>query len=257
MAYNFGSGKVLVTPEFDEFGVEIPVDERNPLIVGTVQEASLDFNKETKELFGSDSQFAKAIATGQMSIGGKVKFGQINADVLSAVFFGKTLTNGIYAINYDSVGTVIPSGGTVTVTPPKAGDFESNKGVILKAGSVAMKRVASSPSAGQYSVNEGTGEYTFATADVGKVVFITYAYTATSTSAKNATFSSIAMGLTPSFQLDLDINYGGKDTTFSLLKCVSSKLTYATKYNEFTTPEFEFKAQQNEDGDVIRIGAPV
>lgn len=257
MAYNFGSGIVIVTPEVNEFGVEIPVDEQSPLIVGTVQEASVDFTKETKELFGSQSQFAVAIATGQMSIGGKVKFGQINADVLSAVFFGKSLTSGIYAVKYDSVGSVIPSNGEVTVTPPSSGDFEFNKGVIFKAGYKALKRVASAPATGEYMVDEATGDYTFAVADAGKVVYINYSYTATSTSSKNGTFGSLEMGLTPSFRLDLNIKYENKDTVFSFMKCVSSKLTYATKYNEFTAPEFEFKAQQDNNGDVIRIGAPL
>lgn len=252
MSYNFGSGFVFVEQLYDNLGNLIPVNQRTPLIVGTVQEANIDFSSDAKELFGSDSQFAKAVARGKMSISGKIKFGAITGDSIAALFFGNAMDNGKYGIFFDNVGTVIET-SPIVIAPPYAGSFASAKAVFYK-NSKSLKRVPSTPAVGQYSVDESTGTYTFATGEAGNVVYICYSYTAVSTLSRKTTIKAVAMGLTPSFRLDLYTRFDGKDTVLSFNKCISKKFSFNTKMDDFTLPEVDFNAVQDENGEVMEIG---
>ncbi|MFX7021362.1 hypothetical protein ABTI29_21025, partial [Acinetobacter baumannii] len=74
---------------------------------------------------------------------------------------------------------------------------------VTDAKAIPLKRVASAPATGQYSVDAATGAYTFAAADAGKTVFISFKYTATVAGAKSGVVSNLDMGYTPEFSVDL------------------------------------------------------
>ncbi|MFH4180992.1 hypothetical protein WDA55_23325, partial [Acinetobacter baumannii] len=76
---------------------------------------------------------------------------------------------GIETVSQTINGEVIPAGGTVTPVVPNSGTFVKDLGVT-DAIAIPLKRVASAPATGQYSVDAATGAYTFAAADVGKTV---------------------------------------------------------------------------------------
>ena len=65
--------------------------------------------------------------------------------------------------------------GPYTVTVANAASFEEDLGV-LKDGTTPMTKVVSGPVSGQYSVDEGTGTYTFAAADQLDTLAISYRY---------------------------------------------------------------------------------
>jgi hypothetical protein len=246
----FGAGLMWATPKTDSKGNAL--SNETPVMIGTLQEGSVEISFEQKFLYGSDSKFPKAVAQGKGSIKGKAKMGEIKGSIFANILFGQTITSGLQSVEFDTVGSSIPSVGlTITPTVPNSGVYLNDLGVIFKTGARPLKKVASTPAAGEYSVNQATGVYTFNTADANKVVFINYSYTATVVDAVKSTVVSELMGYTPSFELDLYMPFDGKSLILHLYKCVCPKLSLATKLDDFTLPEFDFEAFANESGNVM------
>lgn len=244
--YAFGSGVLWGTPLTDAAGNSI--SNPSPVIFGVLQEASVDISFENKTLHGQN-QFPVAVGRGKGKISGKAKAAQINGSILNSIVFGQTVTNGIQSAVYDTVGATIPASPfTITPTVPGSGTWLADLGVIGPDG-VPFTRVASGPTAGQYSV--AAGVYTFAAADTAKKVFINFSYTATSTTAKKSTVVNQLMGYSPTFKADLYMPYQGKSLVLSLPACISTKLMLATKLDDFMVPEFDFEAFADASGNVL------
>jgi hypothetical protein len=110
-----------------------------------------------------------------------------------------------------------------------------------------MSRVASSPASGQYSV--AAGVYTFASADAGKSVLIYYDYTVAA-SGNTITINNQLLGVQPFFKIVLSTSYNNKQLTMTLNRCVSSKMAFGTKQEDFLVPDFDFNAFAD-DADVV------
>jgi hypothetical protein len=242
----FGSGVLYGIPTADANGNAIA--NPTPIKFGTLQNVSVDISFENKSLYGQ-SQFPVAVGRGKGKIAGKAQFAGINGATLNHLFFGQTLAAGIIGIVNDVVGTVIPSTPfTITPTVPNSGTWTLDLGVVDSNG-VPMTRVASAPATGQYSV--AAGVYTFAAADTGKTVFINFEYTATSTVAQKSTVNNLLMGYAPTFRCELSTPYAGKQLALTLFNCISSKMTFATKQDDFIVPEFDFDAFANGSNQVM------
>ena len=247
--YGFGAGALYGTPLTDAFGVAIA--NPTPILFGVLQDVSIDISADVKELYGQN-QFAEAIGRGKAKISGKAKFGRINGYLLNSLFFGQTMTSSIVADVNDTVGSLIPTTPfTITVTPPNSGTWSQDLGVRNNVGN-PMVRVASAPVTGQYTV--AAGVYVFAAADVGLLVFISYQYTAASTVAKTSTVANVAMGAAPTWQCDLSDGYLAGSTTLTLFRCLATKLSFATKQDDFMIPELDFSAFVNPAGQILRWG---
>jgi hypothetical protein len=248
--FAFGAGNLYVTQLQDANGNSISNPTPYPLLV--LQEGSIDLSSDTKELYGQN-QFPVAVGRGKSKIQIKVKPARIIAAVWNAIYFGQTLSSGLIANFTDTTGSVIP--GTpyqVTITPPTSGTFAADLGVIDGATGRPLLRVASAPATGQYSVNVGTGVYTFAAADTAKTMYINYQYTTSSaTTGQKMTVANLSMGYVPTFRTDLTVSYLGKITTFQFPLCVSTKFAFPLKNEDFTMPEFEFSAFDNGSGTVM------
>lgn len=248
MQHAFGSGLLYGIPLTDAAGAAI--SNPTPQRFGTLQEVSIDVSYDVKQLYGQN-QFPVAIGRGKGKITGKAKFAQLNGALVNSLFFGQTLSSGILKVVNDTTGAVIP--GTpfqVTPTVPDSGTWETDLGVVNSSG-VGLTRVASSPATGQYSVSAGV--YTFAAADAGQTVFINYRYTASSTSAKKMTITNQPLGYIPTFRVEFNANYGGKQLVISLPNAVSNKMSFATKLDDFMVPEFDFEGQADSSGNVMTI----
>jgi hypothetical protein len=248
--YNFGAGVCWGTPTADANGNAIT--NGTPLMLAVTQEASVDISGDIKELYGQN-QFPVAVGRGKMKITGKVKYGQFNGAVLNSLFFGQTMTSSLVAVVSDTVGATIPATPfQITPTVPGGGTWATDLGVRDSNGN-PMTKVASGPTTGQYMV--AAGVYTFATADTGKVVFISYGYTATSTVAKTSVVSNLPMGAAPTFRWDFYNQLGGNGLNLTLFSCVSSKLSLGTKLDDFMIPELDFSAFADNLGRVIQWGS--
>lgn len=250
MQYTFGSGNLYGVPLTDAVGNAIA----NPTIIkfGTLQECSVEFAFDVKELYGQN-QFPVAVGRGKGKVSCKAKFAQIFAQAYASLFFGQSTTMGVEITNYiDTVGSQIPSSSpyTITPTPPNAGTFLEDRGVHDTSG-LPMERVASMPAAGQYSFAAGT--YTFSSADAGKTVFIDYTYSKASTNAQRLQVTNQPLGYIPTFKAELYAPYLGKSLVLTLPACVATKLSFPTKLDDFTIPEFDFSAFADSTGVVVDL----
>lgn len=244
----FGSGLLWGTPLTNASGTVVA--NPTPLIFGTLQDTEIDIKYELKQLHGQN-QFAVAVGRGKASVTGKAKLADIRAGFLETIVFGSTGSNGLTSAVYDTVGSAVPTTPfTITVAPPSSGTFAGDLGVIDSTTGRAMARVASAPAAGQYMVNTSTGLYTFAAADVAKVMYISYRYTATSTVARNITINNLPMGYAPTFRADFYGPYDGKSAILTLNKCISEGFKLGAKNDDFTVPEVGFTAFADQAGIV-------
>jgi hypothetical protein len=248
-SFGFGSGVVWGTEQSDAYGNAIA--NPTPILFGVLQDIMIDFSGDTKDLYGQ-SQVAYTVAAGKMKITGKAKWAQVNMATIANLFFGQSYASGLLSDNFDTTGAVIPTTPfAITPTVPVAGTWSVDLGVRDIYGN-QWTRVASAPAGLQYSV--AAGVYTFPAATAGQTVFISYQYTATSTTAKTATFVAPPMGTKPVFRCDFSLGYQANATTMSLFQCVATKFSLSTKLDDFLTQELDFSAFQNGAGQVFSLG---
>lgn len=234
----FGSGKLIAVPTNLADGS--PILTPTPVRLGSMQDVSVDMSVEMKKLYGA-KRYPIAVGQGKGSVGVKAKYVEIDSKILGSLFYGKTATAGIKAAVFD-FAAAIPAGApyTITVAPPNTGTFVNDLGVFFAATGVQLTRVASAPATGQYSVS-AAGVYTFAAADAGKSVGLSYEYSSSGT-GDIFRITNDVMGYTPSFTLLLQAGYDGKNLVMKLNRCVSGKLNLPFKNDDFAQYDFEADA---------------
>lgn len=238
MQANFGTGALIAAKTIDSLGNAIA--NPTPLKFGELSDVTIDIQRDLKLLYGT-FMYPVAGGAGKGKVELKAKFARIAGQVFNDLFFDNTLTTGTgTSAVIDTTGTAIPSTPfTITPTIPGSGTWARDLGVADSNG-IPMKRVASAPTTGQYSV--AAGVYTFAAADTGKIVYINFSYTSTSANSKQIAIVSPLMGQAPTFSIDLPGTYGGKAVYYRFLSCMSSKLTLDPKQDDFQTNDLDFTA---------------
>lgn len=243
MARHFGSGVLWATPMQDAVGNAVA--NPTPFQFGILQDIGIDASFDEKLLYGSNS-FPVDSARGKGKISLKAKFANINILPLTAAFFGQSAVTGLITSVNDAVGQ--PAAASISIAPPGGATYFANLGVRSDAAGTPLIRVASAPSTGQYTT-DGAGAYVFATADVGKTIFIDYQYM-TSAAGKLLTVTNLPMGLSPTFSLDMSMVRNGKVLTLKWPKVTSSKLAMSTKQEDFMIPELDMSAMAD-DNNVV------
>lgn len=221
-----------------------------PQSFGTLQNVSLDISWTTKELFGQYN-FPVAVGQGNCKITGKAASANIQAKLFNDIFFNGTLSTGETAVAVRETGTV-PASTPWQITVTNGATFVEDLEVLDATTGLPLIKVASAPTTGQYSVATG-GVFTFASADAGKSVLISYSYTVAA-SGQKLSLSQQLVGQAPTFTLVLAGGYTASGSTLPGLKlysCTASKLSFATKMNDFAIPNFEFMAFANNAGQVL------
>lgn len=240
--YGFGSGVL--------FGTRNDVANATPIDFGALQDISLDFSFNLKELHGQ-SQFPLSIARGSGKIGGKAKTGRLSGKMFNDLFFGETISTGqAEATAYHEAGSI--PGTPYTITVANGATFVRDLGVVYALTGLPLKLVAAAPTTGQYSVNVATGAYLFAAADTLLGVLISYGYSIAAT-GQSFTINNQLLGVTPTFGVKLYAPYGGKQLNVNLFKCVSSKLAIPTKLEDFMITEIDFSAFANAAGVIGNV----
>jgi hypothetical protein len=244
----FGSGVLIATPS----GANA-----TPVQFGALQDVSLDFSFSSKQLFGQ-YQFPIAFARGEGKITGKAKFANIDGPLYNNCFFGQTLNAGQKLWAYNEAGSVASS-SPYTYTTVNASAFDADLGVVYASSGLALTRVATTPAVGQYTLSAGV--YTFASGDSGKAILVSYSYTQTSSgSGSRAVMGNKLMGVAPTFQIDFyqtNPNVAGAQWSLRLYNCVSTKLSIASKNQDFTIPELDFEAFANVANNIGEINTAV
>jgi hypothetical protein len=248
-----GSGTIWVKPLYDPTGVAYTNPTTILLGGNALQEFDINDTLSSAELYGNLKYPLEVIQTkGKLEIGAKI--GSINLNAMNSIQRNQTVTSGLDAIYWDTTaGTVIPTTPyTITITPPSSGVFAESLSVINATTLRPMSRVASSPTTGQYSVNESTGVYTFASADAGQYVKISYRYTATSTVAQTCTVLNTPIGLTTYFQLYLlQTSATGGIWTRKYPKAMCSDFKRTSKQDGYAISDLKFMAMDDGSGKLM------
>lgn len=244
--YIFGAGSIWGTPLVDAFGNAILNGTPIQLLVS--QEISMDEGSESKKLYGQN-QYPVDVGRGKGNLSVKAKFGQVNGMAINSLYYGQTLSSGLNGYVNDVVGATIPTTPfQITPTVPDSGTWAGDLGVRDSNG-LPMTKVASGPTTGQYMV--AAGVYTFAAADTGKVVYISYAYTATVAGANKTTVMNVPMGAAPIVKLDVFFKKNGKQFNTSYPNAIATKLGWQSKLDDYMIPEIEFECFANAAGVVM------
>lgn len=233
----FGVGTLYGVPLTDAAGAAIA--NPTPVQFGVLQEVQSELSFDEKFLHGAYS-FPADFGRGKGKFSFKAKAADLDALALGSLFFGSNPVAAIAAI-VDNVSAVIP--GTpyqVTPTVPGSGTWVRDLGVRYLSTGIPLRRVASAPTAGQYSV--AAGVYTFAAADTASTVIISFEYSATSTTQYRIDISNTLMGYAPSFIAELSVPYKGKQLTLKMNNCISSKLGLPLKNEDYSIQDFDFQA---------------
>lgn len=235
--FAFGSGVLIGTPS----GAN-----PTPVNFGLVQEVTVDFTSTNKPLFGQNV-YPVAVGQGTRKVTGKAKVAKISGLAMGSLFFGASLSAGQVATAFGEVGSIPATPYQVTVS--NSATWTADLGVIYSATGVPLKRVASGPATGQYSV--AAGVYTFAAADTLLGVLISYNYTISAT-GQQMLMTNPLLGATTTFGVNL---YGVDPTTglgysLQLYACASNKFSFGTKLEDFVMPEFDFDCFVNAAGNL-------
>lgn len=237
--YVFGTGQLF----------SMPIGGGAPLKFGALQDVSTDFSGDIKQLHGQ-YQYPLDVARGKAKVEWKAASGNIDVAAFNTVFFDDNLVEGNELVQvFNETGSIPATPGPYTISVANAANFEMDLGVTLADGT-PMKQVTSSPSTGEYSVSS-SGVYTFATADEGKNVLITYIYE--KSSGGSLTISNKLMGSAPRFQLVLSQVYAGKNFTLVLYSNVADKLSLPLKQDDYLIGEISGQAFANDAGNVGRM----
>jgi hypothetical protein len=239
--YSFGSGVLLGTRTDNTPGANI-----TPVNFGLVQDVTIEETATIKELFGQ-FQLPVAIARGTIKTTGKAKVARISGLAFANLFYGVTPAAGQLATSFAEAGTVAAA-SPYTYTVAFAATFVGDEGVLYATTGLPLTKVSSPTTAGEYSVSSGV--YTFYSADAGKNILVSYTYTISST-GQQFTVANQLLGTTPTFQALFYSTFQGQAISLKLNNCTSSKLSFQTKLEDFTMPEFDFSCFADSAGNVM------
>lgn len=217
--------------------------------LGSIQEFSFDETKNMKELYGS-YQNAIDVATSTIKQTGKMKQAVINAQAYNDIFWNQTLTKGSQTLTAVGEAGSIPATSTYTITVSHSSAYTEDLGVIYADGSAVFQYISTgTPTVGQYTV--AAGVYTFAAADAGKAVSISYRYTGTG--GNTITDSTKLIGDTTVFSLLYVTQHSGKELSIEFYKVISNKLAMSFKHEDFMIPELDLAMFANDAGNVKTV----
>lgn len=230
MEFGFGSGLLTGLRNDASAGVATPVR------FGALQDVSIEFNGDIKELF-STQQFPIDVARGKTKIMGKAKVAQIRGDLYNSIFFGQTLASG--GVKYAYNESVASGVALYTVANAAGGTPITDEGVFFVSTGDQLTFVTTAPTTGQYNVNVNTGVYTFNATQTGGL-YVNYLYI--TTAGFNIAIGNPFMGTTPQFKMTLFQPFEGNQIVLILNKCVSSRLTFPTRIDDYVIQDIDFSA---------------
>lgn len=206
---------------------------------GALQDVSLEINAKTEALRGQ-FQFPLEQARSEMDASLKAKFGYISGAIYASLYFGATPIAGTVKMAYNETGA-IPAATPFTIVVANATNFVDDYGVTYASSGDPLEWVDENPAQGQYSVDLATGTYTFAAADEGVSVQITYTYKS-STAGSTIAVPNNLQGVQPVFGLLLQRSYNGEGERIFLPNCIAGKLTLPTSMGKFAISELDLSA---------------
>jgi hypothetical protein len=221
------------------------IDILTPITFALIESVTLDFQFKLKELY-SQSVYPIAGGASTGKITGKAKIASISGPIMNNLFWGATAPGTGLAIN-QYVPFTIPASTPFTVTPA-APVAVTDLGVFYQATPVGVlqkqfSRITATPVVGNYTF--AAGVYTFAAADAGLPIMITYE--STLAGGTSWLMPNPLSGMAPQFQTNFSGIYGGQTYLFNFPNCSSEKLQFGTKVNDWVNVEFDFEVFAGSD----------
>jgi len=219
-----------------------------PVRFGTVQSVSVDFKREIKYLYGSDGQAAQDVAAGKLTVSGKVESGSLNGRAVNSLLLGGTLSAGETVFVRNEAGD-IPASTAYTVEVEGSDDFVADLGVVLTTAGANLRltRVATGPTAGQYSVDEDTGIYTYPAAYASGTVLTDYVKTDDSV-GQSIDMTNQPMGKIGGFTATVGMVYGDEKSLFQFNNTIGGGFSLATKLDDYTMPSMDYGCAVDDNG---------
>ncbi len=219
-----------------------------PQQFGTIQDVGVEFTQKLVELYGQN-KFPDDVAPSDMKVSGTGGFAKIEVELFNALYFADTISTGVDIVKEREAASVPATPGPYTVTVAQAANYLKDLGVLYAANGKPFEKVtAGSEAAGKYSVDEGTGVYTFDAGDADADVLITYV--CSDTGGRTLTVTNHIQGYGPVFELYLTQSYQGNNG-LHLFACRASKMSAPMKRDGYLISAFEFEAYANAAGKVF------
>lgn len=238
--YVFGTGQLFAAP----------TGGGAPLRFGALQDVSVDFSGDIKQLFGQ-YQFALDTARGKTKIEWKAGTGNIDIEAFNQIFFGGTTVQGTELKQVFNEEAAVPA-TPFEVTVANAANFYMDLGVYNAITGLPLRQVAAAPNTGEYMV-DANGKYTFAAADTSKEMLFNYMYEDVAAGGASLEITNQLLGTTPKFQLVLSQTYDSKVFSLILYSCVSDKLSMPLKQDDYMISELSGQANADAANRVGRI----
>jgi hypothetical protein len=187
-----------------------------------------------------------------------VPTGIVVGSLVSDTTASSAITAGTYVVSKASttvtlsqaVASAVGSGDTISFAPAvvvsNSVNFLVDLGVRYAATgnplSLTTAALAASAGIGNYALT-ASGSYAFSAADASTALLFDYAYT--TTSGETVTGNNLLMGSSPRFIMTFSNVYESLTTTLRLFACASTKLSFATKIDDYVIPELDFSAYAN------------
>ncbi len=240
MEFGFGSG-VLTGLRTDDAGTNTPIR------FGALQDVNIEFTGDIKDLFATQ-QFPIDVARGKAKITGKAKLAEIKAVMFNELFFGQTLATGSLKFAWNESTTLGTGAASYTVANSGSTPLV-DQGVFYSANGNQLTAVSSGPStAGQYAFNVATGVLSFSTFDASVGVLVNYTYHVAT--GFNIAIGNPLMGVTPRFKATFMQQFENLQVVLTLNKCVSSRLTFPTRIDDYVIEDLDFSAFDDGTGNV-------
>jgi len=221
-----------------------------PIPFGLLKSAEANI-KQAKVVTRGNKKAPVDVGDGDQDITIKAAYGEFRASALAMVTAGATTATGSKLASIAERWTVPTTPFQVTVA--QSATFSEDAGVLDVTAGKWLTRVASAPATGQYSV--AAGVYTFAAADTGHVVGITYGYTSASV-GQTTTFMNQVQGPSTGYMTRLYnvFTIGGvlKPVGFEFPLVHWSSLTLALKTGDWAEMNMEGLASEDATGLVFK-----
>ncbi len=208
-----------------------------PQILGGLSDVKVKLTQKKIALPGA-TVFTEDFAAGPAEITGSCKFRAWGAGTYAAVISGAASATGSKVGVFEETATIPTTPFIVTVA--NGANFFEDLGVYNATTGLYMLPVASGPTTGQYAVNATTGAYTFASADAGNPVRISYSYTASAV-GKTVTYTNAMQGQATKFILTGFNAYGTKRKGFRFPAVVFDDLDIGMSLSQFGDASLTFQ----------------
>lgn len=240
MEFGFGSG--ILT------GIRTDVSGVTPMRFGALQDVNVEFTGDTKELFATQ-QYPIDTARGKTKITGKAKVAEIKAQMYNDLFFGQTLGTGGLKFAWNESTTLGTGAASYTVSFSGSTPLVDQGVFYVTNGNQLLAQTAAPSTAGKYRFTASTGVYDFSTFDASLGIFVNYTYQVAT--GFNIGGQNPLMGNTPQFQATLMQQFENQQIVLVLYKCISARLTFPTRIDDYMIMDLDFSAFADAAGKVF------